>query len=693
MMFAVRRFAVLCFICGVLAGTTSLAAAAGILKHTAHLKFDTTSHRVDVQDEIEVPAGLTQLRLGSAFTLTEIQAAGQAPARVADVVSTVQDSSGSGWGVDLARLGLLSQGGKLRLSYHAVFHESVDDVVFSRENVGGEITATISDAGIYLSGAAEWLAGAVGTMATYDLALETPLGFETVTQGTRRRHEITLTGLQTRWVTSSPSDGINLIANRYFVHEEQVRDGLISMTFFLEDEARLRATYMERTHHYLAMYEEMIGPYPYAKFATVENWFPTGYGMPSYTLLGGQILRLPFIPYTSFGHEIAHNWWGNSVFVDTAEGNWCEGLTVYCADYHYKALESAAAAREYRRVILKDYAAYVQDPANDFPLSEFLSRHSGATRAVGYGKSMMVFHMIEQQIGHEAFLMGLRTVAKEHQYRAASWSDFIEAFAAAGELDLSVFQQQWLTRKGAPELALGEVDFQKHRVKIELQQTQPVYELWVPVVVTSAAGTETHRLHLVESSQSFTIKGESISQVAVDPDDHLFRRLAPQEIEPTITQVLAAVEPAFVTGADEPMMLASSEAFAAAFVEQDGVEIHTDGQLVPGGRTNIVINPDQEVFSQLAPAELQLVGSAIFLGGKRYKSREFDLVFAAADPQDASLTHLVVVCRSPSRLEGLARRIGHYGKYSWLMLPVGTGRPDRGNWTPGDSPLVRARSD
>ena len=60
----------------------------------------------------------------------------------------------------------------------------------------------------------------------------------------------------------------------------------------------------------------------------------------SYTLLGGQVLRLPFIPYTSFGHEIAHNWWGNSVFVDTDEGNWCEGLTVYCADYHYKELES-----------------------------------------------------------------------------------------------------------------------------------------------------------------------------------------------------------------------------------------------------------------------------------------------------------------------------------------------------------------
>ena len=117
------------------------------------------------------------------------------------------------------------------------------------------------------------------------------------------------------------------------------------------------------------MYEEMIGPYPYGKFATVENWFPTGYGMPSWTLLGGTVMRLPFIPYTSFGHEIAHNWWGNSVFVDRRGGQLVRGATTYCADYHYKELESPAAAREYRRNLLKDYAAYVRDPAKDFPLT------------------------------------------------------------------------------------------------------------------------------------------------------------------------------------------------------------------------------------------------------------------------------------------------------------------------------------
>ena len=48
------------------------------------------------------------------------------------------------------------------------------------------------------------------------------------------------------------------------------------------------------------------------------------------------MIRLPFIPYTSYRHEILHNWWGNGVYVDWEEGNWCEGLTSYGADHAAK---------------------------------------------------------------------------------------------------------------------------------------------------------------------------------------------------------------------------------------------------------------------------------------------------------------------------------------------------------------------
>ena len=92
-------------------------------------------------------------------------------------------------------------------------------------------------------------------------------------------------------------------------------------------------------------YEALHGPYPFEKFAVVENFFPTGYGFPSFTLLGSRVLRLPFIPDTSLRHEVAHCWWGNGVFVDAAGGNWCEGLTTYVADYLAKEEHSFEEAR------------------------------------------------------------------------------------------------------------------------------------------------------------------------------------------------------------------------------------------------------------------------------------------------------------------------------------------------------------
>jgi aminopeptidase N len=379
------------------------------------------------------------------------------------------------------------------------------------------------------------------------------------------------------------------------------------------------------------------------------------------------------------------------VFVDIDEGNWCEGLTVYCADYHYKELEGDGGDRDYRRTLLKNYAAYIKDPSQDFPLSEFLSRHSGATRAVGYGKSMMVFHMVDQIIGRENFLKGIRKVAADHHYVKASWSDFMMAFAEAGDRDLSGFQEQWLAWTGAPTLNLEAVEFKDDQVVFTLNQDEPAYTLEVPVVLTTKATTEEHFVVLDQASQEFTIEAEGAEKLAVDPDCHLFRRLHSEEIEPTISQVLADEAPAFIVQDATPDMVTAARNFAADFSEKDEFPFHEDGTLPSGGHASIVINPGGALLKQFAPNDLVISGTTLFLEGKRYSLKEFDLVFAGQDPGDPEVTDLVILSDSTHRLEALARRVGHYGKYSWLLLPVGQGKVLRGNWATGDSPLMAVK--
>ena len=138
------------------------------------------------------------------------------------------------------------------------------------------------------------------------------------------------------------SEDCHLVAGRYKVTSTK-HDGIDIYAYFFPEEQGLVETYINATKRYLDMYQKLLGNYPYGKFAIVENFFQTGYGMPSFTLLGSLVVKLPFIVDTSLGHEILHNWWGNSVFVDESQGNWCEGLTAYMADYYYKELKDSTS--------------------------------------------------------------------------------------------------------------------------------------------------------------------------------------------------------------------------------------------------------------------------------------------------------------------------------------------------------------
>ncbi len=665
--------------CGLLllAAAAAAAAPAPVLHHAALVRLDPSSHLLTVTDTLTVPAGVDSVTLNRSLALMAIEREGPGGTTAErfrcrpGATPTRPDST--------MRTIPVRGAARLVLHYAGCWFQSTDAVVFSRENVGGEIEGTVGEEGVYLAAGAGWLPLADGALATHRVTVVSPAGWEPVTQGRRVRHEAAGDSLVTVWDAVHPSDGLTLIANRYHVTERTFGD-VTAYTFFLADEPDLVETYLERTGAYLEMYGRMIGPYPYAKFATVENWFPTGYGFPSWTLLGSQILHLPFIPATSFGHEICHNWWGNSAFVGEG-GNWCEGLTVYCADYHYKELESADAAREYRRNLLKDYAAYVRD-GRDFPLTAFTARHSGASRAIGYGKAMMVFHMVDRLIGREAFLAALRDVWSGHLFQPVTWDDFFAAFAVRGGVDLAAFRDQWLTRTGAPRLDLLDAERRGDRVVVTIGQDEPVYDLQVPVVVTTADGEEEFTVHLDGPRGTFTLRAPGATAVAVDPDDHLFRRLHPEEIEPTISQVLGDPQPRFVL----PGGNAAAREFAARWIEQ-GEPIVVPADAPADGHARLLVAPDPAVAARFLPDGVTLAGSLLFLEGRRIDLRSGSVVLAVADPEAPATTDLVVLCRETSALPSLADRVSHYGKYSWLVFPP-RGRPQKGNWPVTGSPLT-----
>src|SRR5690606_1282159 len=124
----------------------------------------------------------------------------------------------------------------------------------------------------------------------------------------------------------------------------------------------------------------------------------------------------------------------------------------------------------------------------DFPLSRFGARHSSATEAVGYGKALMVFHMLRRDLGDRDFAAALRRFYQRHRFRRASWSDLEAVFSETARRDLAPMFRQWIERVGAPALALDVEVPEPGKLTVVVRQTQEEepFAVNVPVAFTIA---------------------------------------------------------------------------------------------------------------------------------------------------------------------------------------------------------------
>ncbi len=424
----------------------------------------------------------------------------------------------------------------------------------------------------------------------------------------------------------------------------------------------------------------------------VENFYPTGYGLPGWTLLGSSVIRLPFIRTTSLPHEIAHSWWGNAVKVDYQSGNWAEGLATYVADYYLKELYAPAEALEYRRKILRDYAALI-DAGDDLPLSDFRSRTTKRNQAVGYGKAAMVFHMLRQKIGDKAFWAGLQAVARQGLGQRYAWSDLQWHFEAASGIELAAFFRQWIGRVGAPQLQLKDVSLipadDGWQVTGTILQQEPLYDLDLLLRLETAKRRYDKRLDLTESQDGFvfTVTDRPLS-LTVDPESVLFRKLYPQEVPATVNDLRASRSPLVVVASgSETLLDASRDLLRGLQWHQAPVMSEADYLAQrPDGRDLLVLGwPESESLRLKLPHGFTVAADHFKIGDKHY-AEEQDVLFMVMASQDAGRVMAYFLPGSLAAAQDTARRIPHYSRYSYLVFRNGRNQL-KATWEPTGSPL------
>jgi hypothetical protein len=298
------------------------ALAAGELRHELRISLDPAAHRLAVEDRITLPAGQpAEFVLNARLTLTRAEPPvselpeGDVPAFLG------VDSKGAP--LKRYRARTLPADGKLTVAYSGPFDFSLSPEREEYTRGFRETAGIVGEQGLYLSGDGVWYPRFGPGLVEFSLEAEAPPGWQLISEG--RGSSRDASGVA-RWDSQGPSDEIHLVGGPLRRYRDQA-GAVETLVYLHEKDEALAGKYLAATARYLEMYRGLIGPYPYAKFALVENFWETGYGMPSFTLLGPQVIRFPFILTSSYPHEILHNWWGNSVFVDPASGSWCEGLT------------------------------------------------------------------------------------------------------------------------------------------------------------------------------------------------------------------------------------------------------------------------------------------------------------------------------------------------------------------------------
>lgn len=694
------------FACAALLASPSLAqvppAIAALPAYSFEIALEPTTHLLSVDAKIWLPEALAGKSVE--FLLNGALAIEQSTPSVVRVAPSgaegfvgINGSSAAPDGAGRAiryRVALAAQKPSLRLHYRGVVNAPLTTPPEESARSFSETTGLIDERGVYLAGSTLWYPYLGDGLFTFELTAHAPEGWHLISPGEGTSRE---EGGIARWHSPLPLDELHLVGGPLTRYSTPV--GAVEAQVYLrKPDESLAGKYLEATARDLEMYRALIGPYPYAKFALVENFWETGYGMPSFTLLGPQIIRFPFILTSSYPHEILHNWWGNSVFVDYDTGNWCEGLTAYMADHLFKEQQGQGA--EYRRDTLKRYRDYVR-AERDFPLKEFRSRHSAATEAVGYGKTLMGFHMLRRQLGDEAFRRALAAFYRNQRGKRAGFGDARAAMEKASGQKLQAFFEQWVDRAGAPDLRVENVKSERagsgYVIRGDLTQQGAPWSMSVPVSVRTASGESAHLVAVSGARTAFELRDKDAPLLLeVDPEFDVFRVLDARETAPSLGQIfgepeILAVLPASAPQAEQDAYRAMLKSWESA-AQKIEVALDSDARVLPADRAVWVLGRGNALatrhFGSDATIGLDVSSTAIVTPAGPIPFAGNSSAIVKRHPGNATKAIGWITVDPLVAAPGLGRKLPHYGKYSYLGFageePTNT---VKGEWPTSDSPL------
>ncbi len=538
---------------------------------------------------------------------------------------------------------------RILIEYAGTIYDPVKPSTTATFVVGDFTSGLIGTEGIFLSESTRWYPRMDFEPSLFDVEISVPQPWVIVGQGDFVQKVSTPDSFAYRFSSSVPFDSYAISGGKYVVNSIR-KNGILLSTYFFESEAHLSELFLNKVAEYLEKYSRLLTPYPYKKFDIVENFFTTGYGFPTYTLLGKQVIQMGerALRPGYLDHELVHCWFGNYLYSPPDEENWVEGLTTYFANYYTLEEQSADAGKRYRFGLAQKYSTRVKAD-RDYPLRKFAGKREDFENDIGYGKSAMVFHLIRRLIGDDTFFIILREMLQQKGGTVVRWQDFLSAYEAEIGASLDPIIHPWLNLPGLPSFSISSADLSfspdpalktagEWMLTLTIALSPPLYILPLPFRIDYGDESEEGEIWIKgeETTVTLRLKKKPIS-ISLDPDYHLLSEISREHLPPSLNTLLYQSEQklAILPDIEEPQLQPLIDRIHALNIPlKTASDISSSEEL--DGVSLILLGTKQsnKWISHFLPPSIRWEKEAIEISKRAFTGRQYALLYSFCFPEE-----------------------------------------------------------
>jgi aminopeptidase N len=236
--------------------------------------------------------------------------------------------------------------------------------------------------------------------------------------------------------------------DQYELATQKGPDGVTIRNYFPKGVASTYRSPFDKLPAMIDFFNGYFGPYPFSEYGVVIAG-EDGLCNDVQIALEAQTMSIhcpvdSMVTETTISHELAHQWFGDSVSLENWKDIWLkEGFATY-ASWLWGAQGDP--------VHLKRIASYTSKQFFDSEYSVAQPSPDELYTNESYDGGALVLYALQQEVGDETFFKILRTYAKRYQYGNAGTDEFVAVAEELSGKDLQSFFDAWLFSEKMPDL-------------------------------------------------------------------------------------------------------------------------------------------------------------------------------------------------------------------------------------------------